>query len=180
MNRLDPEAADTPFGERSSAGKIFGASGGVMEAAVRTAHFLITGRELPELDIQPLRGLDGAKELHVRIGDLDVGAAVVSGLGHARSLLEQVRAGRSDLHVIEVMTCPGGCINGGGQPRHRSPHAIAARMNKLYALDQQATLRTSHANESVARLYREFLGQPLGERSHQLLHTHYRSREVLL
>jgi iron only hydrogenase large subunit-like protein len=132
------------------------------------------------LDIRPLRGLDGAKELHVRIGDLDVGAAVVSGLGHARALLEQLRAGRRDLHVIEVMTCPGGCINGGGQPRHSSPHAIAARMNKLYAVDQTATLRTSHGNPSVARLYREFLGRPLSDKSHQLLHTHYQPREVLL
>jgi iron only hydrogenase large subunit-like protein len=180
MPSLQPEAADTPFGERSTAGKIFGASGGVMEAAVRTAHFMITGKELPGLDIQPLRGLDGAKELHANIGGLEVGAAVVSGLGNARALLEQIRAGRTDLHFIEVMTCPGGCINGGGQPHHSSGEAVRARMKKLYELDRDAKLRTSHANESVARLYREFLGQPLGERSHQLLHTHYHHREVLL
>ncbi len=180
MPNLEPEAADTPFGERSTAGKIFGASGGVMEAAVRTAHFMITGKEMPDLDIRPLRGLDGAKELHANVGGLNVGAAVVSGLGNARALLEQIRAGRKDLHFIEVMTCPGGCINGGGQPHHSSPEAVQARMKKLYALDKEATLRTSHHNESVARLYREFLGRPLGDRSHHLLHTHYRQREVLL
>ncbi len=130
---MAPETADTPFGERSTAGKIFGASGGVMEAAVRTAHYLLTGKELAKLDIQPLRGMKGAKELRAKIGDLEVGAAVVSGLGNARKLLDEIRAGRKDLHFIEVMTCPGGCINGGGQPinadieRRARPHAGAVQ-----------------------------------------------------
>jgi iron-only hydrogenase group A len=180
MLGIEPEPADTPFGERSTAGKIFGASGGVMEAAVRTAHYMITGTELPGLDLQPLRGLAGAKELKATIGGLEVGAAVVSGLGNARQLIEQVRAGRSDLHFIEVMTCPGGCINGGGQPLHSDKAAVVARMQKLYKLDQDGSLRTSHDNPSVKRLYAEFLGAPLGEKSHCLLHTHYASREVLV
>ena len=180
MLGIEPEPADTPFGERSTAGKIFGASGGVMEAAVRTAHYMITGTELPGLDLQPLRGLAGAKELKATIGGLEVGAAVVSGLGNARQLIEQVRAGRSDLHFIEVMTCPGGCINGGGQPLHSDKAAVVARMQKLYKLDQDGSLRTSHDNPSVKRLYAEFLGAPLGERSHCLLHTHYAPREVLV
>jgi len=180
MLGLEPEAADTPFGERSTAGKIFGASGGVMEAAIRTAHWMITGKELPHLDVQPLRGLDGAKELKANIGGIDVGAAVVSGLGNARNLIEQIRAGRSDLHFIEVMTCPGGCINGGGQPLHSNKSAVMARMKKLYDLDRNATLRVSHDNVSVKRLYAEFLGKPLGEKSHHLLHTNYHPREVLL
>lgn len=180
MIGIEPELADTPFGERSTAGKMFGASGGVMEAAVRTAHFMITGKELPNLDIQPLRGLDGAKELKANIGGIDIGAAVVSGLGNARNLLEQIRAGRNDLHFIEVMTCPGGCINGGGQPLHADKAAIIARMQKLYDLDRDGSLRTSHANQSVKRLYEEFLGAPLGEKSHHLLHTHYTAREVLV
>jgi len=180
MVGIEPEASDTPFGERSTAGKIFGASGGVMEAAVRTAHFMITGKELPGLDIQPLRGLDGAKELKANIGGIDVGAAVVSGLGNARALVEQIRAGRKDLHFIEVMTCPGGCINGGGQPLHSNKAAVVARMKKLYNLDKDSTLRVSHDNKSVKRLYEEFLGAPLGEKSHHLLHTHYTAREVLV
>jgi NADH-quinone oxidoreductase subunit G/NADP-reducing hydrogenase subunit HndD len=180
MVGIEPEASDTPFGERSTAGKIFGASGGVMEAAVRTAHFMITGKELPGLDIQPLRGLDGAKELKANIGGIDVGAAVVSGLGNARALVEQIRAGRKDLHFIEVMTCPGGCINGGGQPLHSNKAAVVARMKKLYNLDKDGSLRVSHDNKSVKRLYAEFLGAPLGEKSHHLLHTHYTAREVLV
>ena len=180
MVGIEPEASDTPFGERSTAGKIFGASGGVMEAAVRTAHFMITGKELPGLDIQPLRGLDGAKELKANIGGIDVGAAVVSGLGNARALVEQIRAGRKDLHFIEVMTCPGGCINGGGQPLHSDKSAVVARMKKLYNLDKDGSMRVSHNNQSVKRLYAEFLGAPLGEKSHHLLHTHYVPREVLV
>jgi iron-only hydrogenase group A len=180
MLGLDPETADTPFGERSSAGKIFGASGGVMEAAIRTAHFLITGRELKDLNIGPLRGLEGAKELHTKIGELEVGAAVVSGLGNARALLEQIRKGRQDLQFIEVMTCPGGCINGGGQPLGADLGAVKARMKLLYTLDRDDPVRTSHGNKSVQRLYREFLGTPLGHKSHELLHTHYHPRDVLL
>jgi iron-only hydrogenase group A len=177
---MEPEPADTPFGERSSAGKIFGASGGVMEAAVRTAHYLLTGEELARLDIQPLRGMKGSKEIHTKIAGLDVGAAVVSGLGNARKLLEQVRSGRSDIQFIEVMTCPGGCINGGGQPIGADTNAAIARMQALYKIDQQDDIRVSHKNPWVVRLYEEFLGQPLGETSHHLLHTHYAKREVLV
>jgi iron-only hydrogenase group A len=177
---LPPEAPDTPFGERSGAGKIFGASGGVMEAAVRTANFLLTGSDLPELDVQPLRGLNGAKELRTQVGGLEVGAAVVSGLGNARALLEAVKSGQKQLHFIEVMTCPGGCINGGGQPFNTDPMAVKSRMKALYTIDRSASLRTSHANASVQRIYDEYLGRPLGERSHHLLHTHYHQRDVLM
>ena len=177
---LEPETADTPFGERTTAGKIFGASGGVMEAAVRTAHYLLTGKELDDLKIQPLRGLKGVKELHVKVAGLEVGAAVVSGLGNARALLDQVRAGRGDLQFIEVMTCPGGCINGGGQPLGMDAQAVAARMKALYKIDQDEPVRVSHRNKWVARLYDEYLGKPLGEVSHRLLHTHYNRREDLV
>jgi iron-only hydrogenase group A len=180
MVGLEPEAADTPFGERSTAGKIFGASGGVMEAAVRTANWMITGKDLPELKLTPLRGLEGAKELKANIGGVEIGAAVVSGLGNARNLVEQIRSGRRDLHFIEVMTCPGGCVNGGGQPLHSDKQAVAARMKKLYDLDEVGSLRVSHENKSVKRLYQEFLGAPLGEKSHHLLHTRYVAREVLV
>jgi NADH-quinone oxidoreductase subunit G/NADP-reducing hydrogenase subunit HndD len=176
---LTPQTADTPFGERSSAGKIFGASGGVMEAAVRTAHYLLTGQELAKLEIQPVRGFKGAKEIHTKIGELEIGAAVVSGLGNARKLLDEIRAGRKDLHFIEIMTCPGGCINGGGQPIGGDVNAARARMQALYKIDQNEKIRVSHRNGYITRLYEEFLGKPLGEKSHHLLHTHYNSREVL-
>jgi iron-only hydrogenase group A len=179
LNLLEPEGADTPFGERSTAGKLFGASGGVMEAALRTAHFLLTGSELESLRVQAVRGLDGVKEARFRIGDLELGAAVVSGLGNARALLEQVKAGRRDLHFIEVMTCPGGCINGGGQCQGASVEAVRARLQALYTIDRDGHLRTAHGNESVRRLYREYLGEPLGEKSHHLLHTRYGPREVV-
>jgi iron-only hydrogenase group A len=176
---MTPRAADTPFGERSTAGKIFGASGGVMEAAVRTAHFLLTGRDPDRLEVQPARGLKGTKEIRTRIGDLEVGAAVVSGLGNARKLLEEIRSGRKDLHFIEVMTCPGGCINGGGQPIGADANAVRVRMQTLYKIDQSEEIRVSHRNQFVKQLYEEFLGKPLGEKSHSLLHTHYSAREVL-
>lgn len=175
-----PEAPDTPFGERTSAGKIFGASGGVMEAALRTAHFLLTGENLTSLKIQPLRGLDGTKEFRTTIAGVDVGVAAVSSLGQARKLMEQVRAGRKDLHFIEVMTCPGGCINGGGQPRSASPEAVKARMQTLYAIDRDAALRSSHQSPAIQRLYAEYLEKPLSHRSHELLHTHYEQREVIM
>ncbi|HSW39240.1 MAG TPA: NADH-dependent [FeFe] hydrogenase, group A6 [Acidobacteriota bacterium] len=177
LSAMTPQYADTPFGERSTAGKIFGASGGVMEAAVRTAHYLLTGKEMTKLTIQPLRGMKGSKELRARIGDLEVGAAVVSGLGNAAKLLDEIRAGRRDLHFIEFMTCPGGCINGGGQPIGADLDSVRARMQALYKIDQTEELRVSHKNPYIRKLYDEFLGEPLGEKSHRLLHTHYRSRE---
>jgi NADH-quinone oxidoreductase subunit G/NADP-reducing hydrogenase subunit HndD len=176
---MEPEGADTPFGERSSAGKLFGATGGVMEAAVRSAYFLLTGEELKEYKIQDLRGMKGCKELRVKVGNLEIGAAVVSSLGQARKLLDEIKAGRKDLHFIEVMTCPGGCINGGGQPIGADIESVKARMNALYLIDRDAPLRVSHRNEWVARLYKEYLGKPLGEKSHKLLHTHYHKRDVL-
>jgi iron-only hydrogenase group A len=179
MSRLAPEPADTPFGERSTAGKLFGASGGVMEAAIRTAYYMVTGREMEEFKVQPVRGLKGIKQARIRIGDLDLGVAVASGLGNAAQLLERVRAGDSDLHFIEVMTCPGGCIAGGGQPLGVDERAVRARMQALYQIDRSETVRTSHGNEAVQRLYAEFLGEPLGERSHHLLHTHYEPRQVV-
>ena len=179
IHSLTPEAADIPFGNRSTAGKIFGATGGVMEAALRTAHFMITGNELEELKIEPLRGLDPIKELKLQINDLEIGVVVASGLANARKVLDQIRDGRKDIHFIEVMTCPGGCINGGGQPIGADKKAIIARMQALYNIDNNETVRTSHSNESIQKLYDEFLEKPLSEKSHHLLHTSYAKRDVL-
>jgi iron-only hydrogenase group A len=175
---MTPDTADTPFGERTSAGKIFGATGGMMEAAIRSAYFLLTGQEYPEEKIPAIRGLKGHKEVKLRIGDLEVGAAVVSGLGNARKLIDEIKAGRNDLHFIEVMACPGGCISGGGQPIDTDTEAVKARLQALYLIDRDDRVRVSHRNESVIRLYREFLGEPLGKVSHHLLHTHYKKRDI--
>ena len=180
LSELPAEGTDTPFGERTTAGKLFGATGGVMEAALRTAHWMVTGREMGELTVAAVRGLEGVKQASVQVEGLTLNVAVVSGLANACRLLDQLRAGRNDLHFIEVMTCPGGCIAGGGQPLGTNLAAVRGRLQGLYELDRQETARTSHSNASVKRLYDEFLGQPLGHPSHELLHTHYIARETLV
>jgi NADH-quinone oxidoreductase subunit G/NADP-reducing hydrogenase subunit HndD len=177
FNALTPEEPDLILGERSSAGKIFGVTGGVMEAALRSAHFLITGREMRELTLKDVRGLDGIKEAQFDIDGLIVKVAVVNGLGNARRVLDDVRKGLRSYHFIEVMSCPGGCIAGGGQPYFTDPERIRARMQGLYEIDKRDTLRLSHHNRHVQELYQNYLGKPLGELSHRLLHTHYQPRE---
>ena len=178
MQMMEPELADSPLGTRSSAGKIFGASGGVMEAAIRTAHYFITGKEMVKFQVRGVRGLQGRKEARVKIGDLDVGVAVVSGLKNAEILMEEIRNGRNDIHFIEVMACPGGCINGGGQPIGTDEEALKARMETLYDIDEKDAIKVSHKNPYIKELYDKFLGKPLGHKSHELLHTHYQKRDV--
>jgi iron-only hydrogenase group A len=180
LTALQPEGADTPFGERSSAGKLFGATGGVMEAAIRSAYHLITGGEMDKLEVKPVRGIEGVKEASVDVNGLEVKVAVVNGLSNARWLLEEIKAGRREVHFIEVMTCPGGCIGGGGQPHGTDREAVITRMQSLYQIDRSDTLRTSHENPAIQRLYAEFLGEPLSHKSHELLHTHYGKRDVVL
>lgn len=178
IHSLEPECSDTTMGIRSSAGKIFGAAGGVMEAAVRTAHKLITGEEMPNLRIEALRGFEPVKRTTVKIGDLDLNLAAVNGLAGVRQIIDDIRSGKNDLHFIEVMACPGGCINGGGQPLAVKEENIRKRMASLYTIDSTETLRTSHSNPEIQQIYKEYLGEPLSERSHHLLHTHYEHREV--
>jgi len=180
IHNLEPEIADNPFGERSTAGKLFGATGGVMEAALRTGYFMLTGEELADPKIQDVRGLKGRKETHITIGGATYGFAVVSGLGNARELIEEIKEGRDDIHFIEVMTCPGGCIAGGGQMLGINPDTIRARMQKLYNIDRDETVRCSHNNTEIKRLYDEYLGEPLGEKSHHLLHTNYMKRDNVM
>jgi iron-only hydrogenase group A len=177
LRELVPARADDLFGRRSTAGKIFGATGGVMEAALRTAYMLITGEELKDITFQKLRGLKGIKEAIVPVGGLNLRVAVANGLGNARKLLDEMERGNVAFDFVEVMTCPGGCINGGGQPRPVDPARIRARMQALYDIDRKEAIRVSHRNPNVKQLYAEFLGEPLGERSHTLLHTHYQQRE---
>lgn len=180
MHQIEPELTDSPLGVRSTAGKIFGASGGVMEAALRTAYKKLTGNELTNFKINAVRGLQGRKEAKIKINDLEVGVAVVSGLANAGALVEEIRNGRKDIHFIEVMTCPGGCIAGGGQRIGIDESVIEARMKSLYEIDDKESLKVSHKNPEIIELYENFLGEPLGHKSHDLLHTHYIKREVLL
>jgi NADH-quinone oxidoreductase subunit G/NADP-reducing hydrogenase subunit HndD len=180
VGQLEPEAADSPMGARSSAGKLFGASGGVMEAALRTAYYKLTGKEMSELRVNEIRGLAGRKETRVQIGDLELGIAVVSGMANAKVLLDEIRNGRNDIHFIEMMACPGGCIAGGGQRIGAGLEAIRARMQSLYSIDDKESIKVSHRNPEIAEIYKNFLGEPLGHTSHELLHTDYKEREDVL
>jgi iron-only hydrogenase group A len=180
IHKLAPESADSPLGARSTAGKLFGASGGVMEAAIRTAYFKLTGKEMVKFQVNEIRGLNGRKEAHLKIGDLNLGVAVVNGMANAEKLLNEIRNGRCDIHFIEVMACPSGCIGGGGQKIGASKEAIIARMQSLYLTDMNESLRVSHKNPEILELYREYLGEPGSETSHHLLHTHYTKRNEIL
>ncbi len=180
MYNIEPEATDSPLGFRSSAGKLFGATGGVMEAAIRTAYHMLTGEELMRFKIEALRGFEGIKEAEIQINDLRIQVAVVHGLANARTLIEKIKSGEKSYHFIEVMSCPGGCINGGGQHIGASDVAIKSRMKALYDIDDKETIKVSHKNPEIIQLYAEFLEKPLGHLSHDLLHTHYCKRDVLL
>ncbi len=179
ISKIEPELADSPLGFRSSAGKLFGASGGVMEAAIRTAYYKITGEELVQFKIPAIRGLKGRKETKLNINGLEIGVAVVNGLANAARLLDEIRAGRNDLHFIEVMSCPGGCINGGGQHIGSNENDIISRMNSLYEIDDKESIKVSHRNPEVIELYNKYLEKPLSHKSHKLLHTKYIKRDVL-
>jgi iron-only hydrogenase group A len=169
---------DAPMGEYSGAATIFGATGGVMEAALRTVYAVVTGENLPSLDITPVRGLEGVKEATVRVGTLgDVKVAVAHGLGNARKVMDKIRAGEADYAFIEIMCCPGGCVAGGGEPIPTNNEIRKLRAGALYKDDGQVqTKRQSHENPSVTKIYETFLKEPLGHKSHELLHTHYKKR----
>ena len=179
---LPDEGFDDPMGEATGAGVIFGATGGVMEAALRSLPFLLTGEDPEQVDIQVVRGVEGIKTAEVEIDGLKVKAAVAHGLGNARKLMEKVQSGEETYHFIEIMACPGGCVTGGGQPIQ--PASVrneidlrAERAKAIYSEDASNTLRRSHHNPTVQKLYREYLGEPGGHKSHELLHTHYQARE---
>jgi iron-only hydrogenase group A len=180
MTNIAAETTDSPLGYRSSAGKLFGASGGVMEAALRTGYYLLTGKELMQFKIDALRGFEGCKEAQVNIDGLELKVAVVNGLANARKLLDSIKKGEKEFHFIEVMACPGGCINGGGQHIGAKEDAIKSRMKALYDIDDKETIKVSHKNPEIIALYDEFLKEAGGHRSHKLLHTTYCKRDVLL
>jgi NADP-reducing hydrogenase subunit HndD len=174
LNTLEDEEFDSPMGESTGAGVIFGNTGGVIEAAVRTAYELQTGKKLERLDFTELRGLEGVREATIDFDGLPVRIGIAHGLGNARKLLNDVRSGKSQFHAIEVMACPGGCIGGGGQPLHHgNSDIIKARAAAIYTEDKKKPIRKSHENTFIIKLYEEFLGKPNSEKAHHLLHTHY-------
>ena len=182
---LEDSAYDDYMGEGSGAGVIFGNTGGVMEAALRTAYELITGKEAPAplLDLQPVRCYEGIREASLDVDGLTVNVAVVYGTANVRQMIERVKSGEKQYHFIEVMTCPGGCIGGGGQPKTMLPEADdarKARIASLYKRDSSMKVRKSHENESIKKLYEEFYGQPLSELAEKMLHTMYKDRSELL
>ncbi len=172
---------DSPLGYSTGAGDIFGSTGGVMEAALRTAYEKITGEKIQELEFTNVRAVEGLREASIQIGDLTLNVAVSNGLNNAKKILEKVKSGEKQYHLIEIMACPGGCVAGGGQPLVHAeeyiypldPEIIRKRQMALYKIDENKELRKSHENPFIIKLYEEFLGSPGSEKAHHLLHTTY-------
>ena len=165
---------DRPLGESTGAAAIFGTTGGVIEAAVRTAYELYTKKPLPKIEFEELRGMEWIRKATVDFDGLKLNIGIAHGLGNARKLLEEIQAGKSEFHAIEIMACPGGCIGGGGQPQHHGKsEIIKARQKAIYEEDRRLPLRKSHENPYIIKLYEEYLGHPMSELSHELLHTKY-------
>ncbi|MCX7940594.1 MAG: [FeFe] hydrogenase, group A, partial [Endomicrobia bacterium] len=179
---IEPEEFDEPLGISSGGGAIFGATGGVMESAIRTAYELYTGEPLVNIEVEPVRGMKGIKEGVVNFNGEKIKVAVVHGLGNAEKLLELVKKEPQSYHFIEIMGCPGGCIGGGGQPYAGfnsiplDEETLKKRAESLYDIDRKKSIRTAHNNPILRRVYKEFLGEPLGEKAHKLLHTHYKPK----
>lgn len=180
--QLEDEDFDAPLGESTGAAVIFGATGGVMEAALRTAYEIHTGKTLDNVNFEGVRGIENLKEATIDVDGFELKVAVAHGLGNARKLMNEIRAGKSKYHAIEIMACPGGCIGGGGQPLHHGDSSLLkARTRALYTEDSEKSLRKSHQNPYIISLYEEFLGNPMSERAHHLLHTCYfnRGKEII-
>lgn len=180
FNNLEKSDFDNPMGESTGAGDIFGTSGGVIEATIRTAYDTITGEELEKVEFEDLRGLKGIKQAKVDINGREIKIAVANGLGNTRKLLEKLRKKEIDLDAIEVMACPGGCIGGGGQPYHNGKISILKERSKgLYQIDKNKKLRKSYQNPYIKKLYQEYLGDVGSEKAKELLHTSYKARPKL-
>jgi len=173
FDKLEPGKFDSLLGEYTGAAVIFGASGGVMEAALRTVYEVVVGETLQDVNFTMVRGFEGMKEAEVDLAGTKVKVAVANSLGNARKIMEDIKAGTSPYHFIEVMCCPGGCIGGGGQPIPSTIEKRKERIDAIYAEDASLPIRKSHENEEVKILYKDFLHEPLGHKSHELLHTHY-------
>ena len=174
LKEMPSEDFDDPLGESTGAAVIFGATGGVIEAAARTAYEVFTGKKLEKIDFTELRGLEGIRDAWVDFNGTPIHIGIAHGLKNARTLLERVREGKEQFHAIEVMACPGGCIGGAGQPYHHgNSEIIKKRFAATYEEDRNKPIRKSHENPSIIKLYKEYLGEPCGHKSHELLHTHY-------
>lgn len=174
LKEVEPQDYDDPLGESTGAAVIFGVTGGVIEAATRTAYEVFTGKKLERIDFTELRGLEGIRDAWVDFNGTPIHIGIAHGLKNARTLLERVREGKEQFHAIEVMACPGGCIGGAGQPYHHgNSKIIKKRFDATYEEDRNKPIRKSHENPSIIKLYQEFLGEPCGHKSHELLHTHY-------
>ncbi|NTV91434.1 MAG: 4Fe-4S binding protein, partial [Clostridiales bacterium] len=173
---------DDPMGEASGAAVIFGATGGVMEAALRTVAELLDGKPAESIEYHAVRGLEGIKEATIEAGGMKIKAAVAHGTGNARKLMEKIKSGEADYHFVEIMACPGGCVNGGGQPIQPSTVRSWVDLRKerakaIYEEDESLAIRKSHENPRVQKLYEEYFGEPGSHKAHELLHTHYHARE---
>lgn len=183
LRYMEEAEFDYPMGEASGAAVIFGTTGGVMEAALRTVAELMTGKELEKIEFEEVRGeLNGIKEATIQIEDKEIRLAIVNGLGNARKIMDQVRAGEAPYDFIEIMACPGGCVNGGGQPIHDAKtkerlNIPALRKQALYQADQELTVRKSHENPVIKQIYAEYLEKPGSHKAHELLHTSYHARK---
>ena len=178
---LPDEPFDDFMGDSTGAAVIFGATGGVMEAALRTVADILTGQDLPSIEYTSVRGAEGVKEATVNVAGMDINVAVAHGTGNAKALLEKVRSGEKNYHFIEIMGCPGGCVTGGGQPivssqKRMDVNPFELRAKAIYDEDKDMPLRKSHKNPSVQKLYDEFLEKPNSHKAHELLHTHYHAR----
>ncbi|MGP1447693.1 MAG: NADH-dependent [FeFe] hydrogenase, group A6 [Candidatus Limimorpha sp.] len=174
LKDMPSEDYDDPLGESTGAAVIFGVTGGVIEAATRTAYEVFTGKKIDKVEFTQLRGLEGIRDAHVDFNGTDIHIGIAHGLANARKLLESVRDGKEQFHAIEVMACPGGCIGGAGQPYHHgNSEIIKKRFEAIYREDAGKPIRKSHENPSIKKLYEEYLGEPCGHKSHELLHTHY-------
>ena len=176
LSKISEEPFDSFMGEGTGAARIFGTTGGVMEAAIRTVVWKLTEGKLDQIDYKAARGYKGVKEATLNIDGLEVRVAIVNSIGNVKAVMEDVRAGKSPYHFIEVMACPGGCLNGGGAPLLKEPAKVAERMEKMYASDANNPVRRSHENKEIEMLYEEFLKEPCGHVSHHLLHTAYTDR----
>ncbi len=177
FNNLADTDFDDPLGESTGAATIFAVTGGVMEAALRTAYELVTKKPLEKIEFEDIRGLKGSKKATVNLDGLELRVAVANGMLQAKILLDEIKQGKSIYHFIEVMNCQGGCLGGSGQPRHIDVPTRMKRMEGIYKNDKDLAVRKSHENPSIKKLYQEFLGEPLSEKAHLLLHTIYQGQK---
>lgn len=177
FNSLEESQFDSPLGEGTGAGVIFGTTGGVMEAALRTVYEVVTKKNLERIEFKEVRGWQGIKEAAVDLAGRTINIAIVHGLANAQKIMEEIKIGKSKYQFIEIMACPGGCIGGGGQPLGTTLAMKNLRMDALYEIDETKSIRKSHENAEVKKLYTEFLGEPLSDKAHELLHTHYHKHE---